>query len=310
MGTTWTVTVVTDHLPVITPSELRGIVDDRLGLVDRLMSTYRDDSELSRFNALRESTPFAIAAETASVVGLAVEIGELSDRAFDMTVGPLVEAWGFGPVTATVTAPSEAIIAELLEATGHQHLVFDPSAPSLAKRVVALELDLSAVAKGYAVDLVAEALVGEGYERYLVEVGGEVRVHGANPADQPWRLAVERPQEVGRSLHTVVAFGEGSLATSGDYRNYRDLEGVRVSHIIDPRSGRPITHGLASVSVVDPSCARADGLATALLVLGPVDGFALASALDLPALFLERDGDGGFTERATPRFDTLTVTGK
>ncbi len=262
-------------------------------------------SELSQFNAFRGTTPFPISAEIGEVIAHAMEIGELTDGALDVTVGPLVEAWGFGPVNEMVKPPSPAEIEGLLGATGHRHLQLDTQGPTLSKLNPDLRIDLSAVAKGYAIDRVASALSASDYDRFMVEVGGEIRVRGSNPDGEPWRLAVERPQEVGRALHTVVALSEGSLATSGDYRHYREVNGNRISHIIDPRSGRPISHGLASVSVIDELCVRADGLSTALLVLGPEQGFALALELDLPALFLVRDQLGDLRKMATPEFDEL-----
>jgi len=308
IGTTWSVTVITDRPGRGTESKIERLVNRQFDLVVRLMSNYQDESELSRFNALREPAVFPIAPETAEVLTHAINIGELSGGAFDVTVGPLVEAWGFGPVTEPVVSPDEGVIAELLEATGHEHLRFDPETPSLAKDIPQLELDLSAVAKGYAIDLVSEALIEHGYDRYLVELGGEIRVKGGGLEGRPWRLAVERPQELGQAFHTMVALTDGSLATSGDYRNYREINGNRVSHIVDPRTGRPISHGLASVSVVDALCVRADGLSTALLVLGPDDGFALAEALEIPAMFLVRDSNGGFTKMTTAQFDGFITT--
>jgi thiamine biosynthesis lipoprotein len=308
IGTTWSITVMTDRPGRLTESRIEGLVNDRFELIVRLMSNYQDDSELSRFNASRSTVPVAIAAETADVIAHALEIGELSNGAFDITVGPLVAAWGFGPVTELVVPPTNKEIARLLESTGHGHLVFDPDQPTLAKTVPEIELDLSAVAKGYAIDMVAEALSAQGYDRFLVEVGGEIRVRGTSPDNRPWRLAVERPQEMGRVLRTTVALSSGSLATSGDSRNYREVNGNRVSHIIDPRTGWPISHGAASVSVIDELCVRADGLATALLVLGPDDGYALAESRGIPALFLIRDGNGGFSRRATAEFETFVTS--
>jgi thiamine biosynthesis lipoprotein len=308
IGTTWSITVVTDRPGRLTESRIERLVNDRFDLIVGLMSNYQDDSELSRFNTSRSTAPVAIAAETADVIAHAMEIGELSNGAFDITVGPLVAAWGFGPVTEPVVVPTNKEIARLLNATGHGHLVFDLHQPSLAKTVPELELDFSAVAKGYAIDLVAEALSAQGFDRFLVEVGGEIRVRGTNPDNRRWRLAVERPQEMGRAFHTTVELSSGSLATSGDYRNYREVNGNRVSHIIDPRTGRPISHGLASVSVIDELCVRADGLSTALLVLGPDDGYALAERQGIPALFLIRDGNGGFTRKATAEFEKFVVS--
>jgi thiamine biosynthesis lipoprotein len=167
-----------------------------------------------------------------------------------------------------------------------------------------LTLDLSAIAKGFGVDQVAEALEREGIEHYMVEVGGEVRTRGSNPSGEAWRIAIEKPDPSHRDMQVILPLNDLSMATSGDYRNYYEEEGRRISHMIDPRSGWPVTHAVASVSVVDEECVQADAFATALLVLGP-EGFELAEELGLAAYFLERSPDGGFTERRTTAFSAL-----
>jgi len=300
MGTTWSVTVVAGRR--VDEPALRNLVEDRLDLVDRLMSHYRLDSEVSGFNAFDSTASFPISIETADVVRHALEIGGLSGGALDITVGPLVDAWGFGPGDDAPSPPPDDQIDHLLESSGFEHLVIGAAASTLSKDVVDLRIDLSSVAKGYAVDLVADVLTGAGFGRHMVEVGGEIRVSGQNPDGRPWQLAIERPQTDGRAIHRVIALSGGGLATSGGYRNYRELDGHRVSHIIDPRTGRPITHNLASVSVIDTLCVRADGFATALMVLGPDEGYALAEDLGIAALLLIRKEDGSFEERTTSAF--------
>jgi thiamine biosynthesis lipoprotein len=303
MGTTWSVIFVHEGDP--DPDAVRRVVQKQLDLVDRLMSHYRAESEVSAFNRLESPTPFPLSRETAAVVSTALEISELSGGALDITIGPLVDAWGFGPGGRTVDAPTEDDLATLLETTGSRHLTFDVSASTLSKHRRAVRIDLSSIAKGHAVDLVADALVSEGVGRFMVEVGGELRVHGRNPDGAPWRIAIEQPTRGGRAVHSVVAVTGGALATSGDYRSYRSLGESTMSHIIDPRTGRPVTHALASVSVIDERCVRADAWATALLVLGPEDGPALAERLGLAALFITRSPTGAFEERATTTFQPL-----
>jgi len=302
MGTTWSVKVVSGGAAAASATDVRSLVEDHLVLVEARMSHYRETSEVSRFNAAPAAMPFPISRETAEVVRHALEIAEATGGALDITVGPLVVAWGFGPGGESPEPPSDAEIVRLLEATGPEHLRLDFSSSTLAKDVPGLRIDLSAVAKGYAVDRVAAALLEAGHGGFLVELGGEIRVHGANADGGPWRLAIERPDADGRSLHTVVALREGSLATSGDYRLFHEAAGRRISHIIDPRTGRPVEHLLASVSVIAPQCVRADGFATALLVLGPDHGPRLAEELGLAALFLIRHDRDQFTEKATSRF--------
>jgi thiamine biosynthesis lipoprotein len=223
----------------------------------------------------------------------------------DITVGPLVNAWGFGPDARPETIPSDAEIAGLLEKVGYTKLVLDSESSSLRKSEPGLLCDLSAIAKGYGVDRVAEALDGLSIQDYMVEVGGEVRTRGLNDQGQAWRIGIERPSVEGRVIQQVLSLSNGAMATSGDYRNYYEVDGVRYSHMIDPRSGRPITHRLASVSIVEERCTRADGLATALLVLGPDEGYRLAVANDLAVLFMVKDDEEGFKGLATPAFERL-----
>jgi thiamine biosynthesis lipoprotein len=188
---------------------------------------------------------------------------------------------------------------------GWQKLVLDPAAGTASKTVPELYVDLSAVAKGYAVDRTAAVLDQMGLEDYMVEVGGEVRTRGLNLKRQPWRIGIERPVAESRELQRVVPLSGLAMATSGDYRNFYVLDGERYSHTIDARTGRPVTHGAASVSVVTEECLWADGWATALLVMGPEEGFALAQEQGLAALFLVYDGENDFQEKATDAFREL-----
>jgi thiamine biosynthesis lipoprotein len=305
MGADWSVKVVTAGRAMVTEQELRGLIEGQLDRVNALMSHYLEDSEVSRFNTSSQTTAFRVSSETAEVIGHAIEIGDLTGGALDVTVGPLVDAWGFGPQGEPGEVPSEEHVERLLATTGPSLLALEPAVPAITKKVPGLRIDLSAVAKGYAVDRVAETLFKAGHSNHMVEIGGEIRVCGQNPDGGPWRLAVERPQVDGRAVHTVVALTEGSLATSGDYRLFREIAGRRISHIIDPRNGRPIEHRPASVSVIDELCVRADGFATALLVVGPEEGLRLAEELGIAALFLVRGGDGRIIERKSSHFEKL-----
>lgn len=305
MGTEWSVKVVTVGQDAGTEQVVRRLTEGQLDLVNVRMSHYLATSEVSKFNASSETTPFRVSPATADVVRHALEIGVLTGGALDVTVAPLVDAWGFGPQGKPLEAPSEADVERLLAATGLDLLRVDPEVPTISKRVPGLRIDLSAVAKGYAVDRVAEALLKAGHANYMVEIGGEIRVHGHNLSEVPWRLGIERPQIDGRAIHTVVLLTDGSLATSGDYRLFREIEGRWISHIIDPRSGRPVEHRLASVSVVDDLCVRADAYATALLVLGPDEGMRLAEEEDLAVLFLTQGDGGQIVESSSPKFDQL-----
>jgi thiamine biosynthesis lipoprotein len=308
MGTRWEVSVVSPGLTPERRVELAGVIESALDRVDSLMSHYREDSELSRFNRSTGLAPFPVSGDTLEVLRVALEVGTLSGGALDVTVAPLVDAWGFGPGPPPEHPPSEARIAELLEVVGLDRIRLDPAAATVARTRPGVALDVSAVAKGHAVDLIALALAREGHENALVDVGGEVRAAGRNAKGEPWRIGIELPQSGLPALHSVVPLSGAALATSGEYRNFRIVDGVRASHTIDPRSGRPIRHRLASVSVVSATCARADALATALNVLGPEAGWELAVAEDLAALFLVARPEGGFEERRTPAFERLAAT--
>ncbi len=282
----------------------RKLIHDELSAVDARMSTYRDDSELSVLNAAVSTEPFDVSEPLYEVLSAALNISEQTGGAYDITIGPVVNAWGFGPGGLEPEGVSPEDISELLKRVGYRKLRLDAEQHQVRKEQPDLYLDLSSIAKGYAVDRVARALEGEGVASYWVEVGGEVRVAGHNREGIPWRLGIERPQLAPGSVQRILHLDGHAVATSGDYRNYREVDGERYSHILDPRTGWPIRHRLASVSVVHPSCMIADGLATALLVMGPEEGFELALQNDLAAFFVARKGQG-FEERATPAFEEL-----
>ncbi|MGH0030199.1 MAG: FAD:protein FMN transferase [Myxococcota bacterium] len=301
MGTTWSVKVVADGASQAERREIRGLVVERLDEVNRRMSTYDPESELSRFNRHRSIEPFPVSPPTLAVFRVAQEVSEQTGGAFDVTVGPLVAAWGFG-AGGQPEPPSPVRLEALRARVGHHLLRIDPEGGGLVKRHPELVCDLSAVAKGYAVDRVAEALAARGVADDRIEVGGETRARGERAGGGAWRVAIERPEPGQRSVFGVVALADAALATSGDYRTYRDRDGVRLSHLIDPRTGRPAAHRLASVSVLHPSAARADALATGLGVLGPDAGPALAERLGLAAYFIVRETDGALRGVATGAF--------
>ena len=299
MGTTYNITV--PGPPNGTTVEvLKSAVHAALDNINRSMSLYRPDSELSRFNAHQSREPFAVSAATAEVFRISRQVSEQSGGAFDITVGPLVDAWGFGPEKLS-RDPDGSMIAALRERVGWQRVeVRDDN--TLVKKHPGLHCDLSAVAKGYGVDKAAEALDRLGAKNYLVEVGGEVRTKGVNPGGQRWQLAIERPGDGEQQVQLVVGLSGLSLATSGDYRIFRVSNGTRLSHEIDPRTGCPMKNNVASASVIHPSCAWADAYATALMVLGPDDGYAFAERNRLAVCLLERRPSGGFVARQTEAF--------
>ena len=308
MGTTWAVRVVTvDAWPQAERDRVAGEIQAVLDDVESKMSHYDPSSELSRFNRARTTRPFPVSAETFDVFRQARRLAELTAGALDVTVAPLVNAWGFGPVEPDRFPPAADRLSRALEHVGYARIELDEAASALRKADPAIEVDLSAVAKGYGVDLVAAALRGTGLGRYLVEVGGEIVAAGTNHLDRPWRIGIESPV-AGAGIQRVVPLRDRAMATSGDYRNRREVEGGWVSHTIDPRTGRPVEHRLASVSVIADRCVVADGLATALEVLGPDDGYALAVERGWAALFLVRGDDGAIAERATPAFSAVVAS--
>jgi thiamine biosynthesis lipoprotein len=304
MGTTFSVTVVAENIEPSELQRLQQLIEDRLEEISQKMSHYREDSELSRFNRSHDQERFVVSPETFEVFRSANEISLLTGGAFDVTAAPLIDLWGFGPGPTRDTLPPEEDISMARDRTGYQKLVLDGASHSLRKLDPLLRCDLSAIAPGYAVDRVAEALIDEGFRDYLVEVGGEVRTAGMNDAGNAWRIGIERPVPGERVIQRIVPLSGMAMSTSGGYRNFYEKGGVRYSHTIDPHTGRPVTHNLNSVTVVDTLCVRADGLATGLLVLGPEEGYALAVEHDLAVLFIVAQGDG-FRERATPAFEVL-----
>jgi FAD:protein FMN transferase len=303
MGTTYSVKIA-PHASMLPLKDIAKRVDEELKLVNDQMSTYIETSELSRFNASTSTEWFPVSADTAQVVALAKQIHEWTEGAFDVTVGPLVDMWGFGPQRRPQTLPSDAEIAEALTVVGSEKLDVQLDPPALKKSVAGLRVDLSAIAKGHGVDRVAAVLDDSGVENYFVEIGGEVRTRGVRQDGRPWQVGIEKPLEDSRELHTVVGVSGASLATSGDYRNFYRIEGKRYSHFIDPRTGKPAMSDMASASVLADSCALADGIATGLMAAGFERGLELAQANAWGVMLIAHRNER-FEVASTPSFDEL-----
>jgi FAD:protein FMN transferase len=295
MGTTYSVKVIASAVNSV---ELKAKIDTELIRINDLMSTYQPDSELSRFNRSVVGEWFDISPDTMDVIRIAREINRLSEGSFDITVGPLVNLWGFGPDPASSELPSNEAIAAATARVGFGHLRLGDG--KLMKDVDTY-VDLSAIAKGYGVDRVTALLDAGGFKNYLVEIGGELGARGLNERGGPWRIAIERPDVAERVPFVTITFSDRGMATSGDYRNYFEKDGIRYSHTIDPATGRPVTHTLASVTVIAPTAALADGLATAIDVMGPEKGLAMAEAHHIAAFAIIKS-EGGFVERHTSAF--------
>jgi thiamine biosynthesis lipoprotein len=263
------------------------------------MSTYIESSEISRFNRALPDTPTSVSASTVAVFQASLHLQRFSEGHFDPTVMPLVRLWGFGPDERSGAPDPEAIEAALAK-VGIGAIELDVENGTLTKKSP-VELDFSAIAKGYGVDAVAELLLQQGIKGFLVEIGGEVRVGGTKPDGSPWRVGIERPEMAGRSAQMVVDLKGLSIATSGDYRNYFEQDGVRYSHTLDPRTGYPVMSRLASVSVLAETCMQADGLATALMAMGERKAVEFAGSHGIDAYFMVREGEG-FKELFTGRF--------
>lgn len=302
MGTSFSVKMVSPPIS-LSADALRQDVERTLLEIERQMSTYIADSELSRFNEYRAADWFEVSTDLCHVIADALSISAATDGAFDITVGPLVNLWGFGPAGAISEPPDAELIALLMDSVGHAALHTDCSVPALRKDRPDLYVDLSAFAKGYGVDQLAELLDGEQVHNYLVEIGGELRLRGTNASGELWAVAIETPNHLGRSVHSIARLTDAGVATSGDYRNFFEYDGLHYSHTIDPRTGYPVEHDAASVTVVADSAAFADAMATALLVLGPDDGLDLAERDGIAAYYLLRDGDE-IEERASTIFSS------
>jgi FAD:protein FMN transferase len=289
---------------VIKVETIDRAVVEKIEAIDAMMSTYKPDSELMLFNASESTDWIDVSPELAETAGLAIRVGSASDAAFDVTIAPLVELWNFGPMPdPSHPSPRSSEIEASQQKMGLKHLEVRLAPPALKKAIPALSVDLSGIAKGYAVDMAGLVFESASVDNYMIEIGGEIRARGERAPGEAWRIGVESPVADTRKVDRVLGLHDASIATSGDYRNYFEVSGRRYSHLLDPRTGRPIAHRLASVSVIHESCAEADAWATALAVLGPEKGYDTAVENNLAALFLIRsDKDNRFEEKATPLF--------
>jgi len=303
-GTTYTVRIVAAELTAEKVESAEAAIGETLALVDSLMSTYRPDSQISDFNRSQSTEPFPVAPELIDVLQIAQEVSQASKGAFDVTVGPLVQAWGFGPAGLPEPPPPETL-KRLKSEIDYEDLELDPANRTIRKTRPGITIDLSGVAQGYTVDRLALELDGCGIPNYMIEIGGEVKARGHNARGIPWRIGVEKPVPGAREIQLVLPISNTAVSTSGDYRQYREVGGVRISHTVDPRTGRPIQHTLASVTVVNPSCTLADAYCTAIMVLGPEEGYQLAVDKHLAALMLIHAGESQFTQKTTPAFDAF-----
>ena len=308
MGTTYSVSVPR-RPDGIDQAAVDAVIAEVLREADEHLSGWNDRSELVRFNGSSSTDWQTVSPVLFESVAQAQSVSRATNGTFDVTVGPLVRAWGFGAgASDEASTPPAELLAQLRGSVGFEKLELRPSPPALRKSSPGLEIDLDGIAPGWAVDRIAARFEALGIRDYLVELGGEVRARGANAEGRRWRVAVEAPQAGERQAYAVIELDGVGVSTSGDYRDFREIDGRRISHTIDPRTGAPVEHGLASVTVVRESVAEADAWATALMVLGPGEGMALARRERLAALFIVRgERPGTFVAEETPEFARLRV---
>ena len=295
MGTTYNVKIVGN----VDADSMRQQIDVRLQRINDLMSTYLGNSELSQFNKTAPGEVVKLSDETVQVLLMARKIFEMSGGKFDVTVGPLVNLWGFGPELGDQIVPGKEEIKAAMSQVGMKRLKLENGT---VVKTAETYVDLSAIAKGFGVDEIASLLESKGFENYLVEIGGELRASGLNDRRKPWKIAVERPDVFQRVPYKTIDLVDMGMATSGDYRNYFEVDGKRYSHAIDPTTGYPITHNVASVTVLAKETAMADGLATAINVMGAESGLALAEDYNLAVLVIVKT-ENGFSEKYSPAFE-------
>ena len=305
MGTYYSIKIVQSNLAEAGKSaeEIQSGIKNVLTEVNLQMSTYIDSSEISQFNRYQNTDWFPISKEFADVLSTSLKISKLSFGTFDITVGPLVNLWGFGPEMRESKIPTDEEIAERKSKTGYQKLSARLSSPAVKKEIPEIYCDLSGIAKGFGVDMIADYLKSMGIIRFLVDIGGEICASGKSHTNQAWKIGISTA-DGNFEIQKVIPLYNKCVATSGDYRNYFEKDGIRYSHTIDPRTGKPISHKLASVTVIHDSCTVADGLATAINVMGSEQGLIFANQQELAVFLIVREQDG-FVEKKTPAFEKI-----
>lgn len=305
MGTSYSVKFIDSDEKVIL-AKIQTKVDSVLNVVNQQMSTYIKNSEISLFNSLKDTSWFKVSKDVALVMHEARKLYEDTDGIYDITVGPIVNLWGFGPDLSTNSIPSNKEIRKVKQKVGASKLFVDTDKSRIRKSIPDLYCDLSSIAKGFGVDKIGLLLEKYKITNYMVEIGGEVRTKGLNENKENWRIGISTPLSNG--LQKIISLTDISVATSGDYLNYFEKNGIRYSHLIDIRTGRPIKHSLASVSVLHANCSTADAIATAINVMGPDLGYKFALEKKLPIFMIVREGQE-FIEKMTPQFEKYIYEG-
>ncbi len=306
MGTTYTVVAV-EPQGGLNKDDLQTAIDAALQDVDMKMSNWNPASEISRINALKANTPFSLSTDMLALLQAAQAVHETSDKQFDLTLGRLIDLWGFGAQKPTGRVPDDSAVASAMLSVGQSHaLTLEGS--TLSKSHDGTQMYLSAIGKGFGVDRLGDTVRSFGVTDFMVEIGGDIITSGKNAEGLPWQIAIETPDALQRSFLKVLGVSDRGMATSGDYRNYFEQDGTRYSHILNATTGRPVTHATASVTVLTENAMLADAWATALLVVGRERGMEIAQRQNLAALFIDREVTSGkvrFNTYATDQFDSI-----
>ncbi|WP_348646232.1 FAD:protein FMN transferase [Aliiroseovarius sp. F20344] len=307
MGTTYNVVAIEPSGGAV-EADVKTAIDAALAEVNQQMSNWDPKSEISRFNASASTEAVSITPALAHVMKAADSVHAASDGRFDTTMGPLIELWGFGAPGAQ-SMPNDAEVAQTLASVGHNNTI-SVDGDMLQKKQTGAQVYLAAIGKGYGADRVGQALEAFGITDYMVEIGGDIYASGRNPNGLPWQIGIETPATLNNAVFDVVGISGLGLASSGDYRNYFEKDGERYSHVIDPATGKPITHRTASATVLAENGMLADAWATAMLILGRERGLEVAAAHDVAVLFVERDTDAAslqFKSAASDAFKRLSA---
>ncbi len=285
MGNKYKVSWTAEKITPAHMANIRAQIETRLESVNQSMSTWREDSEISQINQTPKNTPITISRDMKYVMTEALRIAELTNHTLDVTVAPLVNLWGFGPDGKATEVPTQKAIDNAKQYVGIQHIKIENN--QLTKTIDGLEVDLSSIAKGFGVDVVADVMELNGIHNYLVDIGGELRIKGLNAEQQAWKVGIDKPFAYSTGQMEIINPGNAAVATSGDYRKYFEKNGHHFSHLIDPRSGRPVAHTVVSATVIEKYSMTADALATAFMVLSVEESLAIANEHQIPIMIIE-----------------------
>jgi thiamine biosynthesis lipoprotein len=299
IGTIYNITYLPPEKPL--KGDLSQQLTKLIEQANQSMSTYHNTSEISKFNQSLSTEPVSVSTDLRKVVLEGIRLHHLTSGSLDITLKPLSALWGFGPEGRPHMVPSDEALTEVRKIVGVEKLTINGN--KMAKKNPSLSVDLNTIGKGYVVDLVAELLESNAISNYMVEIGGEMRLKGHNGKGSLWRVGVIKPVNNERKAQQEVYPGNNGLATAGDYYQYFEQDGQRFSHILDPVTGKPINHNLASVTVIHPSSMTADGLSTGLMVMGDKKGLVFAEKNQIAAYMIIREGDK-FVSKMSTAFNT------